>query len=67
MQSATSIALQRVLEQPAQERVMKAHRRGRFAEILHQRFIVEVRREQRVEMAVLNTPAQLLHAGAHLW
>ena len=57
--------VERVLEQPADERVMKAHRRRRFAEVVHQVVIIQIRLHERARVAVLDAAAasraSLLH------
>jgi hypothetical protein len=57
--------VERVLEQAADVGVVEAHRRRRLAEPAHQLLVVEVRLEQRGEVAVLDGPDHLLELLAH--
>ena len=45
---------------------MKAHRRRRLAELVHQRFVVKISLHQGGEMTILNAAAQLMDFAAHL-
>ena len=58
--------VERVLEQPAQVRVVHALGRRRDAEAVHQVFVGEVRLGERLHRWVLKLTEDLLHLGEHL-